>query len=130
MNFGDYGLFSLRLAIAAIFFVHGYGKHVFWKMKPSAEMSAGKINFMKFISIAEALGAAAMLFGFLTQFAAIGLGIIMLGAIYSKIKLWKIPFSTQENTGWEFDLIILSGCVALATLGSGQFALERIWNLY
>lgn len=122
----DLSLLFLRLVVAAIFYVHGYGKYAFWKMQPSENMPAGQINLMKFISIAEMLGATAMALGFLTQFAAMGLGIIMLGAIYSKIKLWKTPFKADQSTGWEFDLMILAGCIALMTLGAGVWSLDMM----
>lgn len=123
-QFSDLSLMFLRLVIAAIFYVHARGKYVFWKMQSSEKMPASQINLMKFISIAEMLGATAMALGFLTQFAAIGLGIIMLGAIYSKIKLWKTPFKADQSTGWEFDLMILAGCIALIALGAGAWSLD------
>lgn len=127
MSLTDYSLLFLRLVIAAIFYVHSHGKNGFWKMKPSPEMSAGRINFMRFISVAEMLGALALVLGFLTQFAAIGLGIIMCGAIYMKAKVWKTGFKADGATGWEFDLMILAGCVALLALGGGAISLDRIW---
>ena len=32
----------------------------------------------------------------------------MLGAIYFKIFKWKMPFTSQTSTGWEFDLVLLA----------------------
>ncbi|MSU75344.1 MAG: DoxX family protein [Candidatus Magasanikbacteria bacterium] len=124
---GDWGLLALRLALAAIFIMHGKGKFKMWKMQPSAQMSSGMVSLMKFLSIAELFGGIAMLFGFLTQLAAIGLGIIMLGAMKFKIWVWKTPFASTEKIGWEFDLLILAVCVALFIFGPGTMSLDNMW---
>ena len=111
--YSDWGLLALRLAIGIIFLYHGTSK-----LKNIA-------SFFGFIGIMETIGSIAVLAGFLTQLAALGLGIIMLGAIYKKINEWHIPFWAKDNTGWEFDLMILGGCVALLFLGGGSIAVDR-----
>ncbi|HKZ36952.1 MAG TPA: DoxX family protein, partial [Chryseolinea sp.] len=113
----DFGLIVLRLAIGAIFLVHGTGKWAMWATKPSDYMSAGMLNLMRFLSIVEPLGAIAILAGFLTQLAAAGLSIIMLGAIYLKITAWKSPFSANDKLGWEFDFVIIGGAISLFLSG-------------
>lgn len=115
-EYADLGFVLLRLAIATIFLVHGPKKLL------------GKMGlFMTFIGAAETVGALAILVGFLTQLAALGLGIIMVGAIYKKIAEWHIPFTAKDKTGWEFDLMILGGCLVLMTLGSGLYGLDAGW---
>ena len=125
-QFGDWGLLALRVAVGAIFFVHGTQKWAMWKMQPSEQMPAGMLTLMKFLSIVEPLGALAVLGGFFTQLAAAGLGIIMIGAITLKKMMIKIPFSAQDKTGWEFDFIILAACIALFVLGAGSIGLDEI----
>lgn len=120
------GLLALRIAIAAIFWGHGRQKRRMWTMQPSEQMPAQMIAIMKFLSIVEPLGALAVLTGFLTRPAAAGLGIIMLGAIRFKLMKWKVPFTSMDKIGWEFDLIILSACVALISAGGGLWSLDRI----
>ena len=120
----DLGLLVLRIAIGVIFLFHGKMKWGMWKMSPSDKMPAKMISIMKILSVVEPLGALAMFVGFLTQFAAIGLGIIMIGAIYFKIKIFKVPFFTTNNTGWEFDFLILATCIALLFLGAGSLSLD------
>lgn len=90
-------------------------------------MPGTMINLMRFLSVAEPLGAVAVLLGFLTQAAAVGLGLVMIGAMYLKITTWKTPFSAHDKTGWEFDLMIFSGLVVLFFSGAGQYALDRMW---
>src|SRR3989338_2103944 len=113
---------TLRLAIASIFIVHGKSKLTMWKMQPSDQMPLKMLNIMKALSIFETLGGLAILSGFLTPFASIGLGIIMIGAIYFKIFKWKIGFASQQGTGWEFDLMVLAGCATLAMSGAGDIS--------
>ena len=110
---GDWGLLALRLAIGIIFVYHA-------KAKLGGKMG----GFMQFIGVCEMAGGIALIAGFLTQLAALGLGIIMLGAIYKKINEWKIPFWSQNNTGWEFDFLILAGCIALILNGAGSIAVD------
>ncbi len=112
-QYADIGLLVLRLCIAAIFLQH-------CRSKVGGKMG----SFMTFIGVAELAGGLAMLLGFLTQLAALGLGMIMLGAIYKKMNEWKVPFSTMSGMGWEFDLMILGSCVALLFFGGGTYALD------
>lgn len=120
----DLGLLALRLAVGFVFLYHGLKKQGMWKMQASPQMSAGMINMMRLLSVAEPLGGLAVIAGFLTPYAALGFIIIMLGAIYHKIKLWKIPFMAQNNTGWEFDFVLLVASLALILLGPGAFAID------
>ena len=124
-SFTDWGLLALRLVIGVIFLVHGLPKWKNWQAKPSKDMPASMIKIMRILSIAEPLGGVAVIAGFLTQLATLGLMIIMLGAISSKMK-WHIPFSAHDNTGWEFDLLILTACFALYFTGAGMFGLDRM----
>ena len=82
---------------------------------------------MGFIGLAELAGGAAVALGFLTQLASLGLGIIMIGATYKKINEWKIPFSSMTQTGWEFDLMLLAGCVALLLMGGGSMSVDAMY---
>lgn len=129
-QYSDYGLLALRIALGIIFLVHGTMKWAMWKMQPSAQMSGGMLNMMRFLSIAEPLGGLAILTGFLTQLAAIGLSLVMLGALYFKITKWKVPFMSQNNTGWEFDLMNLAGLITLLLMGGGAYALDQYVALF
>ncbi len=123
----DLGLLALRLVIGAIFLVHGLQKRPMWKMQPNDKLSAGLLNVLRLLSICEPLGGIAMVVGFLTQLAALGLGIIMLGAINLKGRTRKVPFAPRDQAGWEFDFMILGGLVALFFIGAGAYALDHVW---
>jgi uncharacterized membrane protein YphA (DoxX/SURF4 family) len=120
-QFSDYALLILRIALAAIFWVHGRSKARMWKMQPGPQLPAGMLNLMRVLSIAEPLGALATLAGNLSQLAAIGFIILMCGVIYMKIRVWKTPFTAHDKTGWELDLLTLAASIALLILGPGAY---------
>lgn len=124
-KYADWGLLALRLTLGAIFLYHGVMKWGMWNLSASPQMSEGMVNLFRFLSIVEPLGGAALLFGFLTRWASLGLGIIMLGAIWYKMKLWGIPFTSGQATGWEFDLVNLAVCVHLLFAGAGKFSIDK-----
>ena len=125
-SLSDIGLFALRFGIGIIFVFHGNHKRAMWKMEPSEQLPAGLLKILRLLSICEPLGGIAMIFGFLTQLAALGLGIIMLGAINLKANKMKQPFAGRQNAGWEFDFILLAGCVSVFFSGAGSIALDRM----
>ncbi|MBI2626250.1 MAG: DoxX family protein [Candidatus Nealsonbacteria bacterium] len=110
-QFNDFGLFLLRLAVGLIFLAHGIQKRGMWKMKPSPEMPSKMINIMRMLSIIEPLGGIALISGIFTQLAAIALALVMIGAIYFKIAIWKKKLT--EPGGWEFDLVLLAANLAI-----------------
>lgn len=122
-SYSDWGLLALRLALGAVFVVHGKAKLGMWKTQPNEQMKAPMISLMKLLSVAESLGGLALIIGVWTEAAALGLGIIMLGAIYFKMKVWKAPFKADNATGWEFDLVLLAGNLVLLTSGPGVYTL-------
>lgn len=119
---GDFALLVLRIVIAAVFLAHGLAKRGMWKMAPSEQMPAPMLWQMRVLSVVEPLGALAVLFGILTPYAAGGLGLVMIIAMYYKIFAWKKKFT--GDGGWEIDLILLASCIVLIALGAGVFALN------
>jgi len=122
-RYGSWALLALRLAVAAVFLYHGMQKWMFWTTTP-AGMPQNMADFFKFLSIVEPLGGLAVLLGFLTRWAALGLGIIMFGAICFKMSM-GVPFASSTGVGWEFDLVLLASCVALVIYGGGEYALDK-----
>ena len=118
---------ALRLAVGTVFLVHGVQKQAFWKMQPSEQLPSGMIKVLRFLSIVEPLGGVAMLTGFLTRPAAIGLSIIMVGAINLKARQMKKGFT--GDGGWELDFVVLAANVALLLLGAGAWSLDRVLRI-
>lgn len=114
-SYSDLALLFLRVAVGVIFLVHG-----------SRKIKHARGWFLA-LGFAEVLGAIGLFTGLLVQPAALGLAIVMLGAIYHKIFVWHTPFLSETGTGFELDLIILAGCVVLIMLGGGAWGLDRVW---
>lgn len=127
-GWGDVALLALRASLGAVFLSHGMTKWGTWKMQSSEQMGGGMLNMMRFLSIVEPLGGIAVILGLFTQFAAMGFALVMLGAIWMKIRAWKMPFTTTTATGWEFDLMNLTASLLLVTAGAGMYSLDR-WIL-
>ncbi len=118
---------ALRIAVGTVFLVHGLQKQMFWKTQPSTQLPLGMIKVLRFLSIVEPLGGVAMLIGFLTRPAAIGLSIIMLGAINLKARQMKKRFT--GDGGWELDFMILAANVALLLVGGGAWSLDGVLRI-
>jgi uncharacterized membrane protein YphA (DoxX/SURF4 family) len=117
----DWGLLALRLSTGAVFIYHGVQKWALWSAASAMPMA----GTMKFLSIVEPLGGLALILGFLSRWAALGLAIIMLGAIYTKINVWGLGFAGQQGAGWEFDLVLLASSLMLMLAGPGKWGLDR-----
>lgn len=126
-KFQETALLVLRLIIAAIFLHAGYVKLSFWSAAPEG-MSAGMVNLLKFLSIIEPLGGVALVVGFLTRWAAAGLAIIMVGAIFILQFTMQVGFSTPQGPGWNFPLAVLGGCIVLMAFGAGSWSVDAIWK--
>lgn len=116
-------LLILRIVTAAIFFVAAYYKFPFWSQAPEG-ISAFMLFVTRLLSIAEPLGAAAVLIGFLTRWAASGLTIILIGAIYISKFDYGIGFVTATGPGWNFPLMVLAACLVLLAFGAGNWSLD------
>ena len=82
-------------------------------------------NFTTFLAVAEIAGGAGLILGVLQQLAAIGLIIIMLGAIQRKIFSWKVSFWGNGGLGWSYDLTFISMLLVILFTDGGRFVLVR-----
>src|SRR5271157_3367979 len=104
-RFTDLGLLLLRLVVGLVFINSGYSplKDPEARAK-SIEMSKG---FTIFLGIAEVAGGLGVAFGVVTQLAAFGLILLMLGAIEKKIFSWHTGFWGEKTYGWHYDLMFI-----------------------
>ena len=121
LRFGDVGLLLLRLMVAAVFLDSGWN-HLRNPVQRSQSMGASP-GFTVFLGTAEVLGSLGLAFGVLTQLAAIGLILIMLGAIQKKVFVWKIGFWGGRSYGWHYDLMLLVMNLVIVLTGGGRLAL-------
>lgn len=81
------------------------------------------VPFTIFIGAAELAGAIALATGILVQWAAFGLTLVMLGAIYKKIAEWHTGFWGEKSMGWHYDLLFIAMNMIILTTGGGRIAL-------
>lgn len=77
----------------------------------------------RFIGLAEIAGGLGVALGILTQLAALGLIVVMLGAIHRKIFVWKTGFWGPHGDGWSYDLFLVAMNLVIATTGGGRYVL-------
>ena len=118
-------LLVLRIIVAIIFLHAGIAKWFLWSIEPMEGLPVWLHYLMLFLSIAEPIGAVAVLAGFLTRAAAACLAIIMIGSIPVSHFLMGVPFFTAPQLpGWDANLMILGGCLVLATFGAGAWSVD------
>ena len=78
-----------------------------------------------FIGAAELSGAIALAVGFLTQWEALGLILIMFGEIYKKIAEWHTGFWGEKSMGWHYDLLFVVMNLVILTTGGGRFSVMK-----
>lgn len=121
--FTDYGLLFLRVMAGATFMDSGYED----LRDPDARgKSIGMSKaFTIFLAVAELAGGAALIVGVLQQPAAIGLILVMLGAIQKKIFAWKTGFWGKDGLGWSYELTLISMLLVVLFTDGGRFVLVQ-----
>jgi putative oxidoreductase len=123
IRFTDLGLLLLRLMAGIVFFASGWG-HL--KDPASRAQSIGQSKgFTIFLGIAEVAGSLGISFGVFQQLAAIGLILIMLGAIQKKIFVWHTGFWGEKASGWHYDLMFAVMCLVILFTNGGRYVLLK-----
>jgi putative oxidoreductase len=122
-RFTDLALLLLRAMVAVVFIGSG------WSHVKDSEARAKSIGMSKsftlFLGSAEILGGLGVLFGVLTQLAALGLILLMLGAVQKKLFVWRTGFWGKQSEGWYYDLIFIVMNLVILTTAGGRYVL---WN--
>jgi putative oxidoreductase len=122
-QFTDFGLLALRLMVAAVFITSGWS-HVTKSEERSKSIGMGK-GFTIFLGAAEVAGGLGVAFGVLTQLAALGLILIMLGAIQKKIFVWHTGFWGEKTYGWHYDLMFVVMNLVILFTDGGRWVLMK-----
>jgi putative oxidoreductase len=122
LRYGDVALLLMRLLIGAVFVTSG-SSHV--KDPVGRGKSIGlPPGVTRLIGLGEIAGGLGVAIGVLPQLAALGLILIMLGAIQKKIFVWQTGFWGKHGTdGWHYDLLFVAMCLVVATTGGGRYVL-------
>jgi putative oxidoreductase len=117
------GLLLLRLMVGIVFLSSGWA-HITKADERSKSIGMSK-GFTVLLGVAEFFGALGVIFGVLTQLAAIVLILVMLGAIHRKIFVWHIGFWGEKASGWHYDLIFVVMNLVILFTGGGSYVLLR-----
>jgi len=126
-RFSDLALLALRFMVGAVFLTSGWS-HLADPEARSKEIGMSK-GFTLFLGAAEFAGGLGVVSGVLAQLAAMGLIVVMLGAIQRKIFAWHTGFWGKSGTnGWSYDLMVMVMCLVIATTGGGGLGLQVLWR--
>ncbi|MGB6596861.1 MAG: DoxX family protein [Candidatus Acidiferrum sp.] len=124
-EFTDIALLFLRLMIGIVFITSGY-KHLKDPAARSKDIGMSK-SFTIFLGAAELAGGLGVISGVLAQLAAIGLILLMLGAIQKKMFTWRTGFWGKSGTnGWSYDTMLVVMNLVIVTTGGGNLTLTHL----
>lgn len=120
----DVALLLLRIMVGIVFMTSGW-KHLKDPEGRSMDIGMSK-GFTIFLGAAEFAGSFGVIFGVLAQPAAIGLILIMLGAIQKKIFVWRTGFWGKSGTnGWSYEVMLVVMNLVIVTTGGGNLSLMK-----
>jgi|ERR1700733_167967 putative oxidoreductase len=119
MAYLDLSLLALRLVVALVFGSSGFS-HLRHPRERAASIGMS-LPFTIFLGAAEVAGSIALAIGFLTQWAALGLILVMLGAIYMKAVTWKTGFWGEKSIGWHYEVMIVAMLFVIVTTSGGKY---------
>jgi putative oxidoreductase len=118
-----WALLLMRWMVGAIFITSGWGHLT--KTDQRAKSIGMSVTFTRFMGVAEFAGGLGLVFGVLTQLAALGLILLMGGAIYKKIAVWHTGFWGEKSSGWHYDLMIVLMSLVIASTNGGPLVLMK-----
>ncbi len=126
----DVALTIIRIGLGTVIFPHGAQKLFGWF---GGSGPGATIGFFRetwgipavvtvLVIAAESLGSMALVAGFLSRVAALGIGIVMIGAV--AIVHWRNGFFMSAG-GYEFHILAVAMALAVVMRGSGALSLDR-----
>jgi putative oxidoreductase len=121
MAYADWSLLLLRLMLALVFGSSGFN-HLRHPKERAASIGMS-VPFTVFLGAAECAGAMGLATGVLAPWAAVGLILLMLGAIYKKVVEWKTGFWGEKSIGWHYEVLLITMNLVIVTMGPGKLSL-------
>ena len=124
-QFADIALLLLRLMVGIVFITSSY-KHLKDPATRSKDIGMSK-SFTILLGATELAGGLGVISGVLAQLAAIGLILVMLGAIQKKIFTWHTGFWGKSGTnGWSYDTMVVIMNLVIVTTSGGNLTLTHL----
>ncbi len=132
----DVSVLILRILLGAVFFPHGAQKLLGWfgghgfmgTMGFFTDKMGIPVAFAFLAIMAESIGSVALIAGFLTRIAALGIGCVMSVAIL----MVHLPngffmnwFGNQKGEGFEYHILPIAIALALIIKGGGKCSVDR-----
>src|SRR4051794_17616190 len=123
-QFTDISLLLFRVMVGLVFITSG-GSHLKDPNARNKDIGMSK-GFTIFLGAAEVAGSLGVIFGVLTQLAAAGLILLMVGAIQKKIFVWRTGFWGESGTnGWSYDMMLVVMNLVIITTSGGNFSVMK-----
>jgi putative oxidoreductase len=120
LQFTDVALLFMRLLVGLVFVWSG-ASHLRDPVARGKSIGMSP-EFTRFLGLAELAGGLGVAVGVLPQLAALGLILVMLGAIQRKISVWRTGFWGKHGTdGWSYELMLVAMLLVIATTGGGRY---------
>ncbi len=122
LNKNEFGTFLLRIMIGLVFLANGVTKFQGGIENTASWFeSIGIPGFMAYVvALIELVGGIALILGLGTKIAAVLMGIIMLGAIFTA------KLSLGFLNGYVYDLVLLVISIHLVLNGSKLYSLDQL----
>jgi putative oxidoreductase len=121
-------LLVARVMLGLVFLTSGWGKIMNITGFATGMMNNGVPLPLAYIApFCEFLGGLALIIGFATRYAALGLFLFTIVATYLSHRYWTYPAeqrSAQQTNFWK-NITIMGGFLALFVAGPGRFAVDR-----
>lgn len=125
-DFPDLAILALRLFLGAVLIAHGYPKLFKASMRSQAIEGMKAMGVPRALvliaALIEVLGGLGLVFGFLTQFAALFIVLEMAGTTL----LRRSKMGHKFIGGYELDVAYLVIALALLFSGAGAFSLDAV----
>ena len=122
-NCTSWGLLAVRLVMGVAFILHGWGKI----QAPFSWMPGSSIPgiFLFLAALSEFGGGIALLLGFLTKLASVGLAFTMVVAVYFHAVVFGDPFVSKGGGSYELGLLYLAISIMFVMTGPGKLSLDK-----
>ena len=128
-RWGDAGMLVLRVALGAVFFMHGWQKIFEFTVPGVAEGLFNQLLHWPMpmllaylLSYGELIAGAALILGLLTHWAA-KIGVIISLVAFLGVHIKNGFFLTTG--GYEYILLILAASISVMIMGGGKYSLDH-----